>query len=47
MILLLRHSGLRIGDAIGLRRDWVSDGKLFFHTQKTGTPGGPLAEEGV
>ncbi len=38
MILLLRHSGLRIGDAVGLRRDMLSDGKLFLYTQKTGTP---------
>jgi integrase len=38
LILLLRHSGLRIGDAVALRRDHVDDGKLFLYTQKTGTP---------
>jgi integrase len=38
LILLLRHSGLRVGDAVGLRRDRITDGKLFLHTQKTGTP---------
>ena len=38
MILLLRHSGLRIGDAVGLRRDRIADGKVFLYTQKTGTP---------
>jgi integrase/recombinase XerD len=38
MILLLRHSGLRIGDAVGVRRDRITDGKLFLYTQKTGTP---------
>ena len=38
MILLLRHSGLRIRDAATLRRSHVKDGKLFLYTQKTGTP---------
>jgi integrase/recombinase XerD len=38
MILLLRHAGLRIGDAVGLRRDRIADGTLFLYTQKTGTP---------
>jgi integrase len=38
MILLLRHSGLRIGDAVGLTRDRVAGGKFFLYTQKTGTP---------
>lgn len=38
MILLLRHSGLRIRDAATLQRSRVKDGKLFLYTQKTGTP---------
>jgi len=38
LVLLLRHSGLRITDAVGLRRDRIVDGKLFLYTQKTGTP---------
>jgi integrase/recombinase XerD len=38
LILLLRHSGLRIGDAVGLGRDRVAGGTLFLYTQKTGTP---------
>ena len=38
LTLLLRHSGLRVGDAVGLRRDRIADGKLFLYTQKTGTP---------
>ena len=38
MILLLRHSGLRIGDAVALTRDRVTDGKLFLYSAKTGTP---------
>jgi integrase len=38
MILLLRYSGLRIGDAATLERSRVKGGKLFLYTQKTGTP---------
>lgn len=34
---LLLHTGLRIGDAIQLRRDSIIDGKLLIRTQKTGT----------
>jgi integrase/recombinase XerD len=35
-VLLLRYSGLRIGDAISLRRDALADGKIMLNTQKTG-----------
>lgn len=38
MILLLRHSGLRMQDAACLERARLSDDKLFLYTQKTGTP---------
>jgi integrase/recombinase XerD len=38
MILLLRHSGLRIQDAACLERSRLNDDKLFLYTQKTGTP---------
>jgi integrase/recombinase XerD len=38
MILLLRHSGLRIQDAACLERVRLNDDKLFLYTQKTGTP---------
>jgi integrase len=38
MVLLLRFSGLRIADAVTLKRDRINDGKLFLYTQKTGTP---------
>ena len=38
MILLLRHSGLRIRDGATLERTRVKGGKLFLYTQKTGTP---------
>jgi integrase/recombinase XerD len=34
---LLLYSGLRIGDAVQLRRDSISEGKLLIRTQKTGT----------
>jgi len=38
LVLLLRHSGLRITDAVTLPRDRITDGKLFLYTAKTGTP---------
>ena len=37
LILFLRYSGLRIGDAVGCSVERVSDGKLRLYTQKTGT----------
>lgn len=36
LVLLLRHTGLRITDAITLARDRIRDGELLLHTQKTG-----------
>ncbi|MDQ2945592.1 MAG: tyrosine-type recombinase/integrase [Acidobacteriota bacterium] len=38
LVLLLRYSGLRIGDAVILQRDRIVNGKLFLYTAKTGTP---------
>jgi integrase len=38
LVLLLRHSGLRIGDAVTLERSRISGDKLFLYTAKTGTP---------
>ncbi len=39
LILLLRHSGLRISDAVTLARDRIDrDGRLFLFTAKTGVP---------
>lgn len=38
MVLLLRHSGLRLQDAACLERERVKGDKLFLYTQKTGTP---------
>jgi len=38
LVLLLRYSGLRIGDAVTLSRDRIVGNKLFLYTAKTGTP---------
>jgi integrase/recombinase XerD len=37
-VFLLRHSGLRIGDAVTLDRNRITADKLFLYTAKTGTP---------
>ena len=37
-ILVLRYSGLRIGDAALLTTEHVQAGKIFLYTAKTGTP---------
>jgi len=38
LVLLLRYSGLRIGDAVTLRRDRLQNGRLFLYTAKTDVP---------
>jgi integrase/recombinase XerD len=38
LVLLLRYSGLRVGDAVSLPRERIAGGKLFLYTAKTGTP---------
>jgi integrase len=38
LVLLLRYSGLRIGDAVMLERRRIKDWRLFLYTQKTGVP---------
>jgi integrase/recombinase XerD len=38
LVLLLRHSGLRIGDGVTLGRGRIAGDKLFLYTAKTGTP---------
>jgi integrase/recombinase XerD len=38
LVLLLRHSGLRIGDAVTLSRERLDGDKLFLYTSKAGTP---------
>jgi integrase/recombinase XerD len=37
LVLLLRYSGLRIGDAVTLERSRIEHGKLYLRTAKTGT----------
>jgi site-specific recombinase XerD len=37
-LLLLRYSGMRIGDAVKCSVDRISGNKLLLYTQKTGTP---------
>lgn len=37
-MLLLRYSGLRLGDAISLTTDRIKGNRLFLYTQKTGVP---------
>jgi integrase/recombinase XerD len=36
LVLLMRYSGLRIGDAVTLERSRIEDGRLFLRTAKTG-----------
>ncbi len=38
LVLLLRYSGLRIGDAVSLSRDRIVGDTLFLYSAKTGTP---------
>jgi integrase len=38
LVLLLRYSGLRIGDVVSLPCERIANGKLFLYTAKTGTP---------
>lgn len=36
---LSSETGLRVGDCVGLRRDSLSQGKIFYVAEKTGKPG--------
>jgi site-specific recombinase XerD len=38
LVLLLRYSGMRIGDAVSLTADRISGNRLFLYTAKTDTP---------
>ena len=38
IILLMRYSGMRIGDTVNLSAERVTGDKLFLYTQKTGQP---------
>jgi integrase len=37
LFLLLRYSGLRLGDAVTISRDRIENGTLILRTEKTGT----------
>ena len=37
-VILLRYSGMRIGDTVKCGVDRISENKLFLYTQKTGVP---------
>jgi hypothetical protein len=37
-VLLLRYTGIRIGDAVSLTSDRIKLNRLFLYTAKTGTP---------
>ncbi|HXM95021.1 MAG TPA: hypothetical protein VOA64_12365 [Candidatus Dormibacteraeota bacterium] len=38
LVLLLRYSGMRIGDVVKLSTDQINGNKLFMYTQKSGVP---------
>ena len=38
LVLLLRYTGMRIGDAVSLTSDRIKLNRLFLYTAKTGTP---------
>jgi integrase/recombinase XerD len=38
LVLLLRYSGMRIGDAVRITPDRINGNRLFLYTAKTGTP---------
>jgi integrase len=37
LVLMLRYSGMRIGDCVGLQKSHLKGDKLFLNTQKSGT----------
>ncbi len=47
LVLLLRYSGMRIGDAVNLRSDRIVGNRLFLYTQKTGVPVNTMLPEFV
>jgi integrase/recombinase XerD len=38
LILLMRYSGIRISDAVNMKRERITEGKLFLYQQKTKQP---------
>lgn len=47
LVLLLRYSGMRIGDAVNLSADRIEGNRLFLYTQKTGVPVNTILPEFV
>ncbi len=47
LVLLLRYSGMRIGDAVSLSSDRIRGNRLFLYTQKTGVPVNTILPEFV
>jgi integrase len=47
LVLLLRYSGMRIGDAVGLSAERIKGSRLFLYTQKTGVPINPILPDVV
>jgi integrase/recombinase XerD len=47
LVLLLRYSGMRIGDAVNFSTDRLEGSRLFLYTQKTGVPVNTILPEFV
>ncbi len=47
LVLLLRYSGMRIGDAVNFSTDRLESNRLFLYTQKTGVPVNTILPEFV
>ena len=47
LVLLLRYSGMRIGDAVNFSTDQLESNRLFLYTQKTGVPVNTILPEFV
>src|SRR5712692_2551182 len=47
LVLLLRYSGMRIGDTVNLSSDRIKGNRLFLYTQKTGVPVNAILPEFV
>jgi integrase/recombinase XerD len=47
LVLLLRYSGMRIGDAVNFSTDRIEGNRLFLYTQKTGVPVNSILPEFV
>ena len=47
LVLLLRYSGMRIGDTVSLSTDRIEGNRLFLYTQKTGVPVNTILPEFV